>query len=245
LRTPGQALGQCSDAFQLKRSDLTGVTTPPTPPGQALYAFVIADADGTPQDPAGDSTVGCFSNCGRYEFPNAPAADCSDTNADSACFLHQAFCLYLPADAGVYGKSCQTEADCYYNGVNYGIACWDNGNGKPVCSGRGFIKNASCDPSVCTFQYGYQGSKAWQPPYAQCASVNLRDPLRGDKRNAARPAAGTALERWVSTPAPGVRRAWPRADGFEPAVGQFFSVQMSYISARWRGSFSPRISARV
>jgi hypothetical protein len=169
LRTPGDALGQCPGAFQLKRSDLTGITTPPTPPGQALYAFVISDADGVPQDPTGDSIAGCFSNCGRYEFPKTPAADCSDTNADSGCFLHQAFCLYLPADA--YGKACQADADCYYKGINYGLACWDNGNGEPVCSGRGFIKNKSCDPSVCTFQYGHLGSKAWQPPYAQCTGV--------------------------------------------------------------------------
>jgi hypothetical protein len=72
----------------------------------------------------------------------------------------------------VYGKTCNTDADCDYNGINYGIACWDNGNGTPVCSGRGFIKNKSCDPSVCTFQYGYLGSKAWQPPYAQCTDVS-------------------------------------------------------------------------
>jgi hypothetical protein len=172
LRTAGDGLGQCSGGFQLKRSDLTGVTTPPTPPGQALFAFVISDTHGVPQDPAGDGTVGCFSNCGRYEFPTTPASDCSDTNADSRCFLHKAFCLYLPADSGVYGKTCNTDADCDYNGINYGIACWDNGNGTPVCSGRGFIKNKSCDPSVCTFQYGYLGSKAWQPPYAQCTDVS-------------------------------------------------------------------------
>jgi hypothetical protein len=169
LRTPGDGLGQCPAAFQLNRSDLTGVTTPPTPPGQALSAFVISDAQGVPQDPTGDGTVGCFSNCGRYEFPAAPAAGCSDPSADSSCFLHNAFCLYLPSSA--YGHSCNSDADCYYNGINYGIACWDNGSGKPVCSGRGFIKNASCDPKVCTFQYGYQGSKAWQPPYAQCTAV--------------------------------------------------------------------------
>ena len=171
LRTPGAALGQCPAAFQLKRSDLTGVTTPPTAPGQALYAFVIADADGVPQDPTGDAITGCFSNCGRYEFPKTPAADCSDTSSNSRCFLHQTFCLYLPSDANIYGKACQTDADCTYKGINYGIACWDNGNGKPVCSGRGFIKNTSCDPSVCTFQYDYLGSKAWQPPYAQCSGV--------------------------------------------------------------------------
>ena len=72
---------------------------------------------------------------------------------------------------GIYGKACQTDADCYYKGINYWAACWDNGNGKPGCSGRGFIKNTSCDPSVCTFQYGHLGSKAWQPPYAQCTGV--------------------------------------------------------------------------
>ena len=69
-------------------------------------------------------------------------------------------------------RRANTDADCDYNGINYGIACWDNGNGKPVCSGRGFIKNKSCDPSVCTFQYGYLGSDAWQPPYAQCTDVS-------------------------------------------------------------------------
>ncbi len=169
LRTPGDALGQCPGSFQLKRSDLTGVTTPPTLPGQALYAFVIADAAGTPQDPAGNSIIGCFSNCGRYEFPTSAAADCADASPDSRCFLHKTFCLYLPSDA--YGRSCTTDADCAYKGVNYGLACWDNGNGKPVCSGRGFIKQSSCDPGVCTFQYGFQGSKAWQPPLARCTAV--------------------------------------------------------------------------
>jgi hypothetical protein len=170
LRTPGNALGHCTGPFQLKRSDLTGVTTPPTPPGQASYAFVITNAAGVPQDPSGDSIIGCFSNCGRYEFPSTPAAGCTDTNADSRCFLHKTFCLYLPSDA--YGKTCNTDADCLYKGVNYGLSCWDNGNGKPVCSGRGFIKNKSCDASVCTFQYGYLGSKAWQPPLAQCTDVS-------------------------------------------------------------------------
>ena len=134
LRTPGDALGQCPAAFQLKRSDLTGVTTPPTPPGQALYAFVISDAEGVPQDPTGDGTVGCFSNCGRYEFPTAPAADCSDTSADSRCFLHNAFCLYLPTSA--YNQSCNTDADCYYNGATTGSPVGTTGVGSP-CAAAG------------------------------------------------------------------------------------------------------------
>jgi hypothetical protein len=166
LRTPGQKLGQCIPEFQLKRSDLTGFTMPTTPPGQALFAFVIVDSDGIPQDPAGDWTVACFSNCGRYEFPTVPAADCDDS--DASCHAWKSFCLNAPSSA--YGKSCTTDKDCYYNGIDYGIACWNNGTAT-TCSGRGFIKNASCDPSVCTFQYGYLGSKAWQPPYGHCTDI--------------------------------------------------------------------------
>ncbi|MGH6849052.1 MAG: thaumatin family protein [Methylocella sp.] len=72
LRTPGLGLGQCLPGFRLKRSDLTGITTPPTPPGQAVYGFVIANDAGEPK--GGNGVVACFSNCGRYEFPKAPAA---------------------------------------------------------------------------------------------------------------------------------------------------------------------------
>lgn len=171
LRTPGQALGQCSSKFQLKRSDLTGYTVPPTIPGQALYAFVIVDQNGIPQNPPGDSIVGCFSNCGRYEFPKTPPADCDDS--DPNCYLHNAFCLYLPPSA--YGSACKTDQDCYYKGINYGIACFfDQGPGKTKtgkCAGRGFLENATCPSNVCTFQYGFSGSYAWQPPYARCTDV--------------------------------------------------------------------------
>jgi hypothetical protein len=80
--------------------------------------------------------------------------------------LHQAFCLYLPTNAGVYGKACRTDADCAYNGINYGIACWDNGNGKPVCSGRGSSRTRAAIQASAP-SYGCLGSKAWQPPYAQ------------------------------------------------------------------------------
>ncbi len=166
LRSAGTKLGQCSPEFQLKRSDLTGYTTPPTTPGQALYAFVIVDGNGMPQNPPGDGIVGCFSNCGRYEFPTVPDPSCSDSDAN--CHLWKSFCLNAPAAA--YGGSCSTDSHCYYQGINYGIACWNNG-ASTTCQGRAFIKNSSCDPKVCTFPYGYLGSKAWQPPYAQCTDV--------------------------------------------------------------------------
>jgi hypothetical protein len=170
LRTPGQGLGQCSPKFQLKRSDLTGFTTPPTPPGQAPYAYVIVDSNGVPQNPPGDAVVACFSNCGRYEFPSVPSANCNDS--DPNCYLWKTFCLNAPAAA--YGKSCKNDNDCYYQGTNYGISCFFNqgpGAQNGTCSGRGFIKNKTCPANVCTFPYGYQGSFAWQPPYAQCKDV--------------------------------------------------------------------------
>lgn len=168
LRAPGLGLGQCSPAFQLKRSDLTGITSPPTTPGQAPYAFVIADPSGVPQNPPGDAVVACFSNCGRYEFPRTPVTGIACNDSDPRCYLWKTFCLNQPA--GVYGKTCTTDQDCAYNGTNYGIACFDNGVSS-TCQGRGFIKNASCDPQVCTFQYGYLGSKAWQPKYGRCTDV--------------------------------------------------------------------------
>jgi hypothetical protein len=162
LRTPGTGLGQCRGSFQLKRSDLTGVTAPV--PGETIYGFVIVNNMGLPK--GGDGVVACFSNCGRYEFPTVPSPTCSDT--DPTCHLWKTFCLNAPA--GAYGKSCTTDADCIYDGIDYGIACWNNGT-TTTCSGRGFIKNASCDPSVCTFQDGYLGSKAWQPPLGHCSDV--------------------------------------------------------------------------
>jgi len=164
LRSPGEGLGQCPPDFQLKRSELTGINA--TTPGQTIFGFVIVKNNGQPQ--GGDGIVACFSNCGQYEFPLTPSADCLDSEAK--CHLWKAFCLNAPASA--YGKSCTTDKDCLYEDpitgkkIDYGIACFDNGT-TTECAGRGFIKNATCDPNVCTFQYGYLGSKAWQPPYKQ------------------------------------------------------------------------------
>ena len=103
-----------------------------------------------------------------FRQPRLPTAAIRTPIPGASCTRHSAY----TCRRRLYGGTCKTDADCYYNGINYGIACWDNGNGKPVCSGRGFIKNTSCDPSVCTFQNGYLGSKAWQPPYAQCSDVS-------------------------------------------------------------------------
>jgi hypothetical protein len=50
------------------------------------------------------------------------------------------------------------------NGVNLNMDI------QPV----GGSTTASCAPNVCTFQYGYLGSKAWQPPYFEQAFTALR-----------------------------------------------------------------------
>jgi hypothetical protein len=63
-----------------------------------------------------------------------------------------------------------------------GGACWDlKDPSSPLdhtCQGRAFIKNATCDPSVCTYPYGYVDPVkkvtfySTQPPFGQCTDVN-------------------------------------------------------------------------
>jgi hypothetical protein len=90
---------QCLPSFQLRRSDLMET---PTAKAKGIYAFVIID--GSLQPVGGDRTIACFSNCARYAFPLAPAANCSDT--DPSCYRWKAFCLNAPA--GTYTKKCST-----------------------------------------------------------------------------------------------------------------------------------------
>jgi len=93
LRTPGDALGQCPAAFQLKRSDLTGVTTPPTPPGQALYAFVISDAEGVPRTPLGTglSAVSRIAGDMSFRLPRLPTAAIRAPIPGASCTTHSAY----------------------------------------------------------------------------------------------------------------------------------------------------------
>ena len=69
--------GNCPTNFQLKRSDLS---------------FFI---QGTT-----DSVVACFSNCGKYEYPTAPSADCTNST-DPRCGAWRQYCCqagnYNPA----------------------------------------------------------------------------------------------------------------------------------------------------
>lgn len=114
----------CPDAFALKRSQL------------------VSYVPGTP-----DATIACFSNCGRYEYPTAPLANCPDS--DPRCAPWRQYCC----QSSRYGQKCETDADC-----DYGGACWNG-----VCSCRAYYRNMNCPPDVCTFPGG-----AWQPAAQQC-----------------------------------------------------------------------------
>jgi Thaumatin family len=164
LRAPGQ----CLDTFRLKRSDLTSGTR----------AFVIVDNDGQPL--GGDSTVACFSNCARYAYPAPPPITCDDSDRNSQCYLWKAFCLGDPSQYGPARGKCTQNRDCPVGG-----ACWDLRDATSpldhTCQGRAFIKNATCDPSVCTYPYGYVDPVknitfySTQPPFGQCTDV-IADP---------------------------------------------------------------------
>ena len=157
---------RCPAAFRLKRSELTYTGT-----YGKVYGFVIIGADGQPE--GGDGTVACFSNCGKYKFPLEPLMSCDVS--DPTCYNWKTFCA---GDPSQYGRACKTDADCPVHG-----ACWDN-PGSPddhTCSLRGFIERSSCDPNVCTFQYGYinpytkRPDKSTQPPLGLCKTVDPDD----------------------------------------------------------------------
>ena len=167
LTKHGQDLrNQCLASFALKRSDLMGT---PTGKGYPNLGFVIMNDNQQPV--GGDSTIACFSNCGRYEFPVTPAGGQSCSNSDPTCFRWKAFCLNAPQ---AYGTKCSTDADC-----TFGTGCWIN-PGSPTdhtCQGRAFIKNQTCSPDVCTFPYGFINPKtgiqdfSTQPPFGHCTDV--------------------------------------------------------------------------
>jgi len=122
-----------------------------------------------------DDVVACFTNCGRYEYPNTPGAGC-DPTSDQRCKNWLAFCCYAPAGDpnGIYGGACTENSDCRQQG-----GCWDNGNGSPFCSCRAFIKNETCAADVCT--HPNPPDKASQPELGHCTDVTTNpDECIGD-----------------------------------------------------------------
>ncbi len=118
-----------------------------------------------------DDVVACFSNCGRYEYPSTPSADC-DPDHDPNCKYWRDFCCFAPAGDPnhIYGGKCTSDSDCEQGG-----GCWDLG--KPVgsvCACRAFIKNATCKASVCTHPNPPNNSS--QPPFGHCSDVTGLDP---------------------------------------------------------------------
>jgi hypothetical protein len=143
--------------------------------------------------PGGDDIIGCFSNCGLYEFqggvetgptapcpgfrcPGTPSADC-DPTTDPVCYYWHSFCCFaLPPPAkSPYGVACSDSnqvpsSQCTQNGI-----CW---NADPeakgstgTCSCSAFLKNnaGTCPPDVCTVQFSQ--NPANQPPFNTCENA--------------------------------------------------------------------------
>jgi len=165
----------CSDAngnsFILKRSDIDKL-----PPG--TYGFVIEDQNGNLMPP-GDYPMACFTNCGKYEFPNTPAngANCNPNNPnDPGCYPWWVYCagnasLYYPTN----NVMCKTDQDCVVKGQPTVYAsCYKNtspSQSTGFCALRAFYQTPTkqCPTGVptgtptpgspasqvaCTFTYG-------------------------------------------------------------------------------------------
>jgi hypothetical protein len=141
--------------FQLRRSDL---------------AMFIAGSEG------GDEVVGCFSNCGRYTYPDPPKDTCNfDPATDVNCYYWKTFCGQSTPGTYPYQVACTSNADCAQHG-----ACWDQGNANikcplpppggsqpsPCCQLSAFNKQPNCPPDQCTFP-----PPQFQPPFGLCSTV--------------------------------------------------------------------------
>ena len=140
LREPGR----CIPNFRLTRGEI----------GQVI------EGEGDPNE-----AVGCFTNCGRYEYPKTPDADC-DPNTDARCKNWLAFCCYTPPDDPnhIYGGMCSNNTQCRQSG-----GCWDLVTAPAVCSCRGFIKNETCPADICT--HPNPPNYASQPEFGHCTDV--------------------------------------------------------------------------
>jgi hypothetical protein len=165
-----RADASCPPAFRLTRSQLTG-----NGKFGSTYGFVILGDNGQPI--GGDSTVSCFSNCGKYKFPVEPAQFC-DPASGPICLNYQTFCA--PSDKR-YGQPCKDDADCQALGGVH-ASCWDQHNPKsPIdhtCQLRAFNANPDCPPDICTFPYGNVNpytdmpDYSTQPPFGLCDVVD-------------------------------------------------------------------------
>jgi hypothetical protein len=167
----------CPNSSRLMRSDLTPENkhNPSWP-----YGFVIVDKNGMPESYTyqgkkwGDTVVGCFSNCGKYEFPSVPNPNC-DPKTDPTCYAWTVFCSKTNPDNP---QKCPMgkDSECDLN-----FACWINPGSDTdhTCQPRGFIQKKACAGDVCTFPYGFPNNcfkppkpdDAGQPPFGRCKDV--------------------------------------------------------------------------
>ena len=129
--------------FSIERSDIAA--TKSVEPNYPLLGYVIVDGNGKPTMPAGNNTLACLSNCGRYKFPAEVGKTGCNPKTDQNCYAWTTFCA--GNDDVKYSQSCNTDADClkYNNGVDYHIACFQkNGPNKPgTCELRAFYNAAT------------------------------------------------------------------------------------------------------
>ena len=191
-------VSRCPTDFLLKRDDL--MVDPNGRPDS--FGYVIMGPTGQPIDPDGtvnNTSVACFSNCGKYKFPSEPLETCNE-NALSKCYRWKTFCA---GDDKKYGTNfapgtypsindCINPANGVYDDSVCPVngACWNQhiqGQKPPktvdgTCQLKGFISASTCSAGVCTYPYGF--TNPWngqlvyssQPPFGSCAYVAAHDP---------------------------------------------------------------------
>ena len=140
LREPAQCQAATSGVFQLFRSDIDKTVS--ILPNYPLLGYVIVDGNGNPTMPSGNNVLACFSNCGKYKFPEEKGKAGCNPATDKNCYAWDTFCA---GDPGItYGQACNSDADCPQNktGQNLNVACFQNfGPNKPgTCQIRAFYK---------------------------------------------------------------------------------------------------------
>ncbi len=156
-----------TDRFLLKRSDIDK---------SGIFGYVIVDQNGDPTMPPGDNPLACFSNCGKFKYPEEPSMSC-DPTTDPICYAWKVFCA--PTGA-LYGKQCKDDSDCIKanNGLDIHASCWKRTNPNQAlgtCELRAFYRNNS---SLCPDNPGSPASKI--PCTFAYGSDNPKDPIHPD-----------------------------------------------------------------